>query len=159
MTARFRFSVTSGGHLIQLMLKARLNSKSDWVVCCCCSNEFWKFPITPVGTCFSVECSHGDFLYFAEQNFPIRHLCPLTLVLLLGISKKSLDLSCLQSSTRPSTFCILFQFTVVEMAIQEQSWACTIETEIPLYLCTQNKIFGCHINNNKGVLFLGKGDT
>lgn len=102
-----------------------------------------------MGTCSSVECSHGDFLYNVKQNFTISHLCPVTLALLPGTSKKSLDLSCLQPHAPPSTFCILFQFIVVEMAVHEQSYAHTIGTEILLHLCTQNKIFGCHINNKK----------
>lgn len=168
MIGRFRFPVTSGGHLIQSLLKARLNSKSDWIASCCCSNEFWKLPVTPVGTCFSVKCSHGDFTT-QKKHFTISHLCPLTVILLPGTSKKSLDLPFFLPATTYSlsTFCIFFQFIVVEMAVHEQSILCThncIEIlcnriEILLHLCTQNKTFGCHINNNKGVIFLEKGYT
>lgn len=57
-----------------------------------------------------------------------------------------------------STLCNLLQLTVVEIAVHEQSYTCAIETEIPVHLHIQNNTFGCHINNNKGVPFLGKGD-
>lgn len=159
MIGRFRFPVTSRSHLIELLLKARQYSKSDWIACCCCSNEFWKFPITPVVTCFSVECCHGAFLYYAKQNFTISSLVPINSCPFTWHLQEESGFVLLTTTYSPSTFCILFQFIVVEMAVHEQSYAHTIGVEILLHLCSQNKIFGCHINKNKGALFLGKGDT